>query len=80
MWGLLRQGRTPDPNLRRIFAAQAINRLCGTSIGPWDVDDLPDDLVNNILELPRIWRDLQHGWSEVEQVQQRIRELYKPKV
>jgi hypothetical protein len=49
----LAAGSTEDPILAAIFIAQKINRALGTTIGPWDVDQLDDALIGAIERLTR---------------------------
>ncbi len=62
--GVARTGRTNDPFLSNIFIAQRINRLSGGAvIAAWEVDQLPDDVLDVFAglanDLPVYQKDMQ---------------------
>lgn len=59
--------------MSRIFLAQAINRVCLTQIGPWDVDELPDEWIDAVQALASGNRNLQAGLARVEEIKSRWR-------
>jgi hypothetical protein len=63
--------------LARVFLAQKINRVCATTIGPWEVDELPDIFIDAIKALDSDLADMRHGLQQVEDAQARIRSRYK---
>lgn len=45
MYEIARTGRTTHPLAQDIYTAQMINRLCGTTLAPYDVGQLDDELI-----------------------------------
>jgi hypothetical protein len=74
---IARQGTTSHPLLTRVFLAQKINRVCATTIGPWEVDELPDTFIDAIKALDTDLAEMRKGFDEVTAAQARIRARYK---
>jgi hypothetical protein len=74
---IARQGSTTHPLLARVFLAQKINRVCATTIGPWDVDGLPDTFIDAIKALDTDLAEMKRGFEQVAAAQARIRARYK---
>jgi hypothetical protein len=76
---MVQQGRTSDPLLGRVMLARRINHFCGTAIGPWDVDDLPDVFIDAINALDSDLTEITSGLEKVRGVQNRIRRQHERK-
>jgi hypothetical protein len=50
--------------------------MCATTLGPWEVDELPDTFIDAIKALDSDLSDLRHGFEEVKSAQARIRARY----
>lgn len=51
MADLAKDGQTSDPVLAAVLTAQTINRLAGTNIKPWELDQVPEEFANACLAL-----------------------------
>lgn len=54
-----------------------VNRVCGTAIGPWDVDELPDTFLDAVQALETDLAEMERGLAQVKEAQARIRARYK---
>jgi hypothetical protein len=54
-----------------------VNRACGTTIGPWDVDELPDVFLDALRALELDLGEMERGLAQVKEAQARIRARYK---
>ena len=45
----MKDRRTDDPIVTAIFLARSVNKALGTTLGPWDIDQLDDALINAIV-------------------------------
>ena len=57
--------------------AKQINRVCGTTIGPWDVDDLPDVWLDAIGAMTGELDEIRSGLQRVKAAQDRWRAQHK---
>ena len=71
-----RQGATTHPILSNLFLARNLNHLCGTSINPWEIDQLPDEWLDAITAVNSGLHEMQNGLAQVKQAQDRIRARY----
>jgi hypothetical protein len=60
-----------------VFLAKMVNRVCGTAIGPWDVDELPDTFLDAVQALETDLAEMERGLAQVKEAQARIRARYK---
>jgi hypothetical protein len=74
---IAKQGTTSHPILARVFLARMVNRACGTTIGPWDVDELPDVFLDALRALELDLGEMERGLAQVKEAQARIRARYK---
>lgn len=74
---IAKQGSTTHPLLARVFLAKMVNKTCGTAIGPWDVDDLPEVFLDAVRALEMDLAEMERGLEQVREVQARIRARYK---
>lgn len=54
-----------------------VNKACGTAIGPWDVDDLPEVFLDAVRALEMDLAEMERGLAQVREVQAQIRARYK---
>ena len=73
---IARRGTTSHPILSNLFVAREFNQLCGTTIGPWDVEQLPDVWIDAVTAVTHGLKELQAGLDQVKQVQDKIRASY----
>lgn len=67
-------GATDEPLLADALLARRINlALGGAVVGPWDVGQLPDDVIEGILSIERIGT-MQAGRQKIEASMQAWRE------
>lgn len=65
---LARDGRTTHPVLSKILLARAINRaLGGGVVAPWDLESLPEDILDALVAFVRDLPDLQRSFREAEE-------------
>lgn len=67
MYEIARTGRTSHPLAQDIYTAQMINRLCGTTISPYDVGQLNDELIEMSLALTLDLPAMKAGMQKSEQ-------------
>lgn len=69
MFGLARGRGTSHPTLSRILIARMVNQaLGGALVGPWDIDDLPDELIDAVQALVMDMPQYRAGVQRVESV------------
>lgn len=72
----MKQGATSNPLLVRIELAKQINRVCGTGIGPWEVDQLPDDFIDAVRAMETDLSTMRANWQKVLEAQAKVRARY----
>jgi hypothetical protein len=73
----LAAGRTDDPVIAAVFIARNVNRALGTAIGPWDVGQLDEALIDVILKLlPTVRQQPLPTDPTIEQRRNAIRTAY----
>ena len=77
LFQMAKQGATNHPLLSSIVLARQINRVCGTTIGPWDVDDLPDVWLDAIGAMTGELDEIRAGLQRVKAAQDRWRAQHK---
>ena len=60
-----------------ILLSQTVNRICGTSIGPWDIERIDEITLDAIRALAFDAPALQGHIAEVEAVKERIRNEFR---
>lgn len=74
---MAKQGATSHPLLANIVLARRINQVCGTALGPWDVDDLPDTWLDAIVAMTSELDEMRAGLAKVAEAQARWRRQYE---
>lgn len=65
---IARRGVTNEPLLINIFQARRMNGILGGPFfTPWDIPDLPEDLIETILSIEDV-NNLKAGMNQVESI------------
>lgn len=76
---IARTGATAEPLLMNVFMARRVNAILGGAVvGPWDIDQIPDDVLQSILSIERVG-EVRAGLRKVEDIFGQWRNKYARK-